>query len=138
MRNIGTFTLDVEEVETLNVQMLGGDDTLQTVPLEAVSQLVDGGTHTTGDFVSLGYEGSCGGRFATIVAQNFESMTSQQSFCTGADIDDNGVVEPLTDGLLLLRYAFGFRGATLVTGALAVNCVRCGAAAIEAYIQGLY
>ena len=34
------------------------------------------------------------------------------------DIDGNGSVEPLTDGLLVLRYLFGFRGATLITGAI--------------------
>jgi hypothetical protein len=53
------------------------------------------------------------------------------------DIDDNGGVEPLTDGLLFLRYAFGFRGATLVAGAVAGNCIRCTQGPIESYIAGL-
>ena len=34
-------------------------------------------------------------------------------------IDGNGVADPLTDGLLFLRYLFGFRGATLIAGAVA-------------------
>jgi DNA-binding beta-propeller fold protein YncE len=54
------------------------------------------------------------------------------------DIDGNGSVDPLTDGLLQLRYFFGFRGAALVAGAVdPVGCTRCTAAAIEAYIQAL-
>ena len=52
------------------------------------------------------------------------------------DIDGNGAAEPLTDGLLVLRYLFGFRGATLITGAVGGGCTRCDAPAIEAYIAG--
>jgi DNA-binding beta-propeller fold protein YncE len=54
------------------------------------------------------------------------------------DIDGDGESEPLTDGLLLLRYLFGFTGSTLITGAVdLVNCTRCTAPAIEAYIDAL-
>ena len=53
-------------------------------------------------------------------------------------MDGDGFVEPLTDGLLVLRYTFGFRGATLITGAYdTINCSRCDATAIEAYIRAL-
>ena len=51
------------------------------------------------------------------------------------DLDGSLSVEPLTDGLLLLRYVFGFRGATLVSGAVdLLDCTRCDAPAIEAYL----
>jgi hypothetical protein len=54
------------------------------------------------------------------------------------DIDGDGELESLTDGLLVLRFLFGFTGAPLVTGAVdAVNCTRCTAPAIEAYLQAL-
>jgi hypothetical protein len=53
------------------------------------------------------------------------------------DVDGDGAPEPLTDAILIVRYLFGFRGTTLVTGAVdAVNCTRCDAAAIEPYIAG--
>jgi hypothetical protein len=52
------------------------------------------------------------------------------------DIDGNGVVDALTDTLLSLRYVFGFRGATLITGAVGNGCTRCTAPAIEAYLAG--
>jgi hypothetical protein len=63
-----------------------------------------------------------------------------QRFQSGSiplDIDGNGGLEPLTDGLLALRYLFGFRGATLTTGAIGGGCTRCDAPSIEAYLQGL-
>ena len=51
------------------------------------------------------------------------------------DIDDDGGEEPLTDGLLLLRYLFGFRDNALIAGAVGSNCDRCLADDIEEFIQ---
>jgi hypothetical protein len=53
------------------------------------------------------------------------------------DVDGNGTHDPLTDGLLSLRYLFGFRGATLIGGAVGGGCTRCDAPAIEAYLAGI-
>ena len=47
---------------------------------------------------------------AGVFAQRFDVPTV-------IDIDGDGQYLPLTDGLLLLRFGFGFNGATLVTGA---------------------
>jgi hypothetical protein len=54
------------------------------------------------------------------------------------DIDGDGTPAALTDGLLVLRYLFGFTGATLTSGVVNTNgCTRCDAAAIEPYLQTL-
>ena len=53
------------------------------------------------------------------------------------DVDGNFEVDPLTDTILALRYAFGFRGSTLITGAVGMNCTRCDAPSIEAYLLDL-
>jgi hypothetical protein len=53
------------------------------------------------------------------------------------DIDVNGVVQPLTDGLVVLRRLFGFSGATLTGGALGNGCSPCDAGDIAAYIDDL-
>ena len=54
------------------------------------------------------------------------------------DIDDDDEVDPPTDGVLILRYLFGFRGATLIDGAVDdVSCMRCDATDIEDYIATL-
>ena len=47
------------------------------------------------------------------------------------DVDSNGKVDALTDGLLALRHMFGFHGAALTAGAVANDCARCEAAEIE-------
>ena len=53
------------------------------------------------------------------------------------DVDGNGSFDALTDGLLILRYVFGFRGQTLIDGALAGNCARCDSVSVEAFIASL-
>ena len=81
-----------------------------------------------GDFVvaweSNGQDGSSDGVFA----QRFAALAA-------LDIDGNGTLDPLTDGLLVLRFLFGFTGATLTTGAVGAGCTRCDAAAIEPYLD---
>jgi hypothetical protein len=81
----------------------------------------------SGDFVvawrSDGQDGSLGGAFARRFA-----------LIRASDIDGNGVSAALTDGLLLLRYLFGFRGATLINGTVSPDCTRCTAQAIESYL----
>jgi hypothetical protein len=53
------------------------------------------------------------------------------------DIDGNGLIEPLSDGLLNLRHRFGFSGGSLTAGAVSGSCTRCAAADITAYLNGL-
>ena len=64
-------------------------------------------------------------------------MPANVAFAATLDVDGNGTTEPLTDGLLVLRFLFGFTGATLTTGAVGAGCTRCDAAAIVAYLQSL-
>ena len=68
---------------------------------------------------------------ADIFAQRFQALAV-------LDIDGNGTVAPLSDGILVLRYMFGFDGLTLVGGAVdLVGCSRCNAPAIEGYLETL-
>ncbi len=53
------------------------------------------------------------------------------------DIDGDGQLTALSDGLLVLRFLFGFTGATLTSGAVGLDCTRCSNAAILAYLQSL-
>ena len=53
------------------------------------------------------------------------------------DIDVNGSFDALTDGLIILRYAFGLRGQSLVDGATAGDAMRTEAADVEAYLNSL-
>ena len=51
------------------------------------------------------------------------------------DIDGDGSTEALTDGLLLLRYLFGFDGATLIEGAVGTDAPRTAADEIKTYFD---
>jgi len=50
------------------------------------------------------------------------------------DIDGDGATTALSDGLLLLRYLFGFRGDSLIDRALTANSTRTTSNEIESYI----
>ena len=52
-----------------------------------------------------------------------------------ADIDGNGDIDALTDGLLLLRYMFTLRGNKLSKDIITPNATRASATDIEAYIE---
>lgn len=54
-----------------------------------------------------------------------------------ADIDGNGELDALTDGLLLLRYLFDLRGDSLVNTAVAIGASRSNNIDLEQYIASL-
>jgi hypothetical protein len=51
------------------------------------------------------------------------------------DMDRNGSVDALTDGLIMLRYFFGLREDNLVRGAVATDATRTSGEEIEAHIK---
>ena len=53
------------------------------------------------------------------------------------DIDNNGNVDALTDGLIILRYLFGLTGDTLTNGVVATDAQRMSATDIESHIETL-
>ena len=67
-------------------------------------------------------------------------LHSSPEGCSYGDIDGNGTIAALSDGLLTLRYMFGFRGTSLTQGAVdPSDCTICTDEAIEgclAYLLG--
>ena len=51
------------------------------------------------------------------------------------DVDGDGEVAPLTDGLLIIRSLFGFSGESLSSGAIATNALRTDGLAVAAYLE---
>ena len=68
-----------------------------------------------------------------------DSSDTIASYLTDADsqldIDGDGESKPLTDGLLLIRYLFGFSGDSLISGAIGTGATRDTADEVEAYIE---
>jgi len=57
---------------------------------------------------------------------------------TGLDVDGNAVADALTDGIVLLRFLFGFQGDSLIDGdVVSPDCTRCTAQDLDEFIQGL-
>ncbi len=72
---------------------------------------------------------------ASFVANYRVSGTDTAAQFTTWDIDGNGKADALTDGLLTLRYLFGFTGSPLVSNAVDGSATRTSAADIQAYLQ---
>ena len=53
------------------------------------------------------------------------------------DVDDDGEVTALTDGLMIIRHRFGFEGTSLTAGAIGDGARRTDPAAIGDYIESL-
>jgi len=53
------------------------------------------------------------------------------------DIDGDGQAAPLTDGLLILRYLFGFSGESLIQGAVGVGATRSESELVIASLEGI-
>ena len=66
--------------------------------------------------------------------QNDSGSSALCSGCFHFDIDLDGRTDALTDGLLILRYLFGFSGSTLTNGAISSDATRLDSAEIESYL----
>lgn len=53
------------------------------------------------------------------------------------DVDGNGKVDAVTDGVMLIRYLFGLRGSALIAGAVGTGATRSASSQIEAQILPL-
>ena len=58
-------------------------------------------------------------------------------YASSGDIDGNGSVDALTDGLLLLRYLFGLTGTNLINSVVGDGATKTQSAALESYMSGL-
>jgi alpha-tubulin suppressor-like RCC1 family protein len=78
-----------------------------------------------------------------LLDQDNDGLTALEEYEAGTiplkilDIDANGSFDALTDGLIILRYAFGLRGENLVKSATAGDAMRTDAADVEAYLNSL-
>jgi hypothetical protein len=80
--------------------------------------------------LTSGAVGNSGGRTDASAIVNYLKLAEVE-----LDIDGNGKSEALTDGLLLIRYLFGFSGDALINGAIGNAASRDTADAVEAYIK---
>jgi hypothetical protein len=70
---------------------------------------------------------------STMTSEEIEDSIENSSQMT--DIDDDGELNALTDGLLLLRYLFGLRESNLVDGVISETATRHTEAEIMQHIE---
>ena len=87
---------------------------------------LDGGALLTGTIAS-----------DAIYTSSVDITTRINDLGSAADIDGNGTIDALTDGLLTLRYLFGLEGDTLINGVVAGDASRKTAEEIEAHLETL-
>jgi len=54
------------------------------------------------------------------------------------DIDGNGEIKALSDGLIIIRHLFGFTGDALVQGAVDPDCTKCSADEISEHLDQIF
>jgi len=70
-------------------------------------------------------------------AAEIEPFLAQCETSLASDIDGNGTVDSLIDGLLITRYLLGLRGGSLIGKAVASDCTRCTTAEIKRHLDSL-
>ncbi len=131
----GTFTLlaegDVAQEETCTLNADGNAN---------VDALTDGLLFIRHMFGSRGaslIDTAVGSGCTRCTAVEIETYLDQCVATNAVDIDGNGEIDALTDGLLSIRYIFGIRDAALINNSIGDGCTRCSAAEIENNLQEL-
>jgi hypothetical protein len=64
-----------------------------------------------------------------------DEITQSLTDAIALDVDDDGAIKALTDGLLAIRYLFGFTGESLTSNAVGANALRADAVEIVSYLD---
>ena len=125
-QNVSIFaTLDVDASTTSGTQYHAGTDGLLIMRYLL---------NMTGSALTTGATGPTAARTDPVAL-----LAHLNAMRSALDVDGNTIVDPATDGVLILRYLLGFRGSALIAGAVGLTPTpsRPTAALIELYLQGL-
>ena len=64
-----------------------------------------------------------------------EVLSRIENTMSYADVDGNGEVDALSDGLIILRYLFGIQGDTLIDGTISPDATRTSIEEVVAYLE---
>ena len=125
--NIATVTITINSTTPTSTWDIDGDGTVKPLT-DGILNIRYLFNFTGSTLIDSAFDATGTRTDATAIEAYLASIQSVN------DIDGDGTTKPLTDGLLLLRYLFGFRGDALIQGAVDAGATRQTAAAIEAYI----
>ena len=141
---VGTYTV------TYNVSDAAGNAAVQVARLVNIGGTIDIDGNAQYDALTdgllllrsmFGLDGNAltSGAIASDATYVSSAEVESQIATLGAliDIDGNGQIDALTDGLLILRYLFGLEGDVLIHGVVASGATRATAVEIEAHLAAL-
>jgi hypothetical protein len=141
---VGTYTV------TYNVSDAAGNAAVQVARLVKIDGIIDIDGNAQYDALTdgllllrsmFGLDGNAliSGAIASDATYVSSAEIESQIDALGAliDIDGNGQIDALTDGLLILRYLFGLEGDVLIHGVVAPGATRATAVEIEAHLAAL-
>lgn len=111
-------------------------DVAQPITIRGVNDSLTDGSRSYGITINTSsIDAAFDGLTEELTAVNLDGTGLMQF--QSIDIDGNGQFDALTDGLLIMRYLFGFRDSSLVEGAIGPNSGRDSAADIQDYLSTL-
>jgi hypothetical protein len=141
---VGSYTV------TYNVSDAAGNAAVQVARLVKIGGIIDIDGNAQYDALTdgllllrsmFGLDGNAliSGAIASDATYVSSTEIESQIDALGAliDIDGNGQIDALTDGLLILRYLFGLEGDVLIYGVVAPGATRATAVEIEAHLAAL-
>jgi hypothetical protein len=144
VNSVGTYTV------TYNVDDAAGNAAVQVARLVNIGGTIDIDGNAQYDALTdgllllrsmFGLDGNAltSGAIASDATYVSSAEVESQIATLGAliDIDGNGQIDALTDGLLILRYLFGLEGDVLIHGVVALDATRTTPQAIEEYLSRL-
>jgi hypothetical protein len=144
VNSVGTYTV------TYNVSDAAGNAAVQVARLVNIGGTIDIDGNAQYDALTdgllllrsmFGLDGNAltSGAIASDATYVSSAEVESQIATLGAliDIDGNGQIDALTDGLLILRYLFGLEGDVLIHGVVAPGATRATAVEIEAHLAAL-
>ena len=132
---IDAFPLDPEENTDLNNNGIGDNADLAALEALLAAAREEGRAEVTANPSLYGL--ITGAELDAEVAERAQAIIDDPvayGIQVGFDLDGDGTLSPLTDGLLLIRYLFGFTGDSLISGAIGEGAERDTAEEVEAYI----
>ena len=112
---------------------LSGNFPDQSLPLELLEVAFEVSSETELDATPIGFSDSATAQGYLFLGPAYRLKIGSATW----DIDHNGEVDALTDGVMALRYAFGFSGSTLIADAVASDAELTTAEELEAELEAV-
>ena len=134
--NLASSDIEEATVEPTSITFTAQNwDSPQSVTVTGVDDNIPDDNQTVN--IQLSPAAGSDADFAALTPEDVSVTVTAVQNVLALDVDGDGSVQPLTDGILVLRYLAGFSGEILVRGAVGTNATRTSAADVTSWIEPL-